>query len=155
MISVAEDVRDIAGWPAVEWGMSEDEVRTALAGRATPIVPVARFANGYAAIRGSLTIEGCRFGVFPQFSHDTGEPCQVVFRGGGAEAGRLERMSEVLTACYGRPGERGTKRTWWGPSDAVQLDIVEGASREDQMWLRWYPHAGDGRKPGERHGGRA
>ncbi|MGH7367471.1 MAG: hypothetical protein ACREK9_13770, partial [Candidatus Rokuibacteriota bacterium] len=72
MISLAEDVRDIAGWPAIEWGMTEEEVREALTGRVSPITPIAKFANAYAPIKGSVTIEEYPFEVFPQFSHATG-----------------------------------------------------------------------------------
>lgn len=139
MISLAEDVRDIAGWPAIEWGMTEEEVREALTGRVSPITPIAKFANAYAPIKGSVTIEEYPFEVFPQFSHATGELCQVLFRAADAEADRLERMSEILTACYGRPVERGTKRTWRGPTAAVELDAVKRSSPEEQLWLRWYP----------------
>lgn len=139
MISLADDVRDIAGWPAIEWGMTEEEVREALAGRVGPITPVARFANSYAPIKGALTIEEYPFEVFPQFSLSTGELCQVLFRASDADADRLERMSEILTACYGRPVERGTKRTWRGPTAAVELDTVGVSSHEEQLWLRWYP----------------
>lgn len=139
MISLAEDVRDIAGWPAIEWGMTEEEVREALTGRVSPITPIAKFANAYAPIKGSLTIEEYPFEVFPQFSHATGELCQVLFRAADAEVDRLARMSELLTACYGRPVERGTKRTWWGPTAAVELDTVKLSADEAQLWLRWYP----------------
>jgi hypothetical protein len=139
VISLAEDVRDIAGWPAIEWGMSEEEVREALAGRISPITPIARFANSYAPIKGALTIEEYPFEVFPQFSHATGELCQVLFRAGDADADRLVRMREVLTACYGRPVERGTKRTWRGPTAAIELDTVKLSSHEEQLWVRWYP----------------
>ena len=139
MISVAEDVRDIAGWPAIEWGMTEGEVREALAGRLSPIMPIARFANAYAPFKGSVTIEGYAFEVVPQFSHATGELCQVLFRAGDAEAERIARMSDLLTACYGSPVEGETKRTWWGPEAAVELDTVEPSSLEEQLWLRWYP----------------
>jgi hypothetical protein len=139
VIGLAEDVRDIAGWPAVEWGMTEEDVREALAGRVGPITPVARFANSYAPIKGALTIEAYPFEVFPQFSLETGELCQVVFRAGDADADRLDRMTEVLTACYGRPVERGTKRTWRGPGAQVELDTVKAPSDGEQLWLRWYP----------------
>ena len=80
MISLAEDIRDVAGWPAIEWGMTEEEVREALAGRVSPITPVAKFANSYAPIRGSVTIKGHPFEVVPQFSHTTGE-CVKSFSG--------------------------------------------------------------------------
>ena len=139
MISLAEDIRDIAGWPAIEWGMSEEEVREALAGRMSPITPIARFANSYAPITGALTIEEYPFEVFPQFSHATGELCQVLFRADDADADRLVRMREILTACYGRPVERGTKRTWRGATAAVELDTVKLPSHEERLWLRWYP----------------
>ena len=139
MISLAEDVRDIAGWPAIEWGMTEDEVREALAGRVSPITPIAKFANSYAPIKGSVTIEGYPFEVVPQFSHATGELCQVLFRAADAGAERIARMSDLLTACYGRPVEGETKRTWWGPGAAVELDTVRPSSLEEQLWLRWYP----------------
>ena len=86
-----------------------------------------------------MTIEEYPFEVFPQFSHATGELCQVLFRAADAEAGSRERMSEILTSCYGRPVERGTKRTWWGPTAAVELDTVRRSSHEKQLWLRWYP----------------
>lgn len=138
MISLAEDVRDIAGWPAIEWGMTEEAVREALAGRVSPITPVARFANAYAPIKGSLAIGEYPFEVFPQFSHGTGELCQVVFRAAHADAGWFARMIEVLTARYGRPVEQGTKRTWRGPTAAVEL-AVQRSSHETQLWLRWYP----------------
>jgi hypothetical protein len=136
---LAEDVREIAGWPAIEWGMTEEEVREALTGRVSPITPIARFANGYAPIKGLLAIEGRRFEVFPQFSPGTGELCQVLFRAADADAGWLARMTELLTARYGRPVEHGTKRTWWGPTDAVELATVQRSSDETQLWLRWYP----------------
>jgi hypothetical protein len=139
VISLAEDVRDIAGWPAVEWGMTEEEVREALAGRVSSITPIARYANAYAPIKSSLMIEGYPFEVFPQFSHGTGELCQVLFRAADADAGRLARMSELLTARYGRPVEQGTKRTWWGPTAAIELTTVQRSSYETQLWLRWYP----------------
>lgn len=139
MISLAEDVRDIAGWPAIEWGMTEEEVREALAGRVSPITPIARFANSYAPIKGSVTIEGYPFEVVPQFSPATGGLCQVLFRAADAEAGRIALMSDLLTACYGSPVEGGTKRTWWGPEAAVELDTVKPSSHEEQLWLRWYP----------------
>jgi hypothetical protein len=139
VISLAEDVREIAGWPALEWGMTEEEVREALPGRASPITPIARFANGYAPIKGSLMIEEYPFEVFPQFSHGTGELCQVLFRAADAGAGWLARMSELLTARYGRPVEQGTKRTWWGSTAAVELTTVQWFSHETQLWLRWYP----------------
>lgn len=140
MISLAEDVRDIAGWPAIEWGMTEAEVREALGGRVGPITPVARFANAYASFKGALTIEEYPFEVLPQFSHVTGELCQVLFRASDADADRLDRMTEILTACYGGPVERGTKRTWRGDTAAVELD-VKASSDEKQLWLRWYPIA--------------
>jgi len=139
VISLAEDVRDIAGWPALEWGMTEEEVREALAGRVSPITPIAKFANSYAPIKGSATIEGYPFEVVPQFSHATGELCQVLFRAPDADGDRLARMSDLLTACYGRPVEGETKRTWWGPEAAVELDTVKLSSHEVQGWLRWYP----------------
>lgn len=139
MISLAEDVRDVAGWPAIEWGMTEEAVREALAGRVSPITPIAKFANSYAPIRGSVTIEGYPFEVVPQFSSATGELCQVLFRAADAEAERIARMSELLTACYGSPSEGETKRTWWGPEAAVELDTVKPTSLEEQLWLRWYP----------------
>jgi hypothetical protein len=139
VISLVEDVRDIVGWPAIEWGMTEGEVREALAGRVSPVTPIAKFANAYAPMKGSVTIEEYPFEVFPQFSHATGELCQVLFRAADAEAGRRERMSEILTSCYGRPVEQGTKRTWWGPTAAVELDTVRQSSHEKQLWLRWYP----------------
>jgi hypothetical protein len=139
VISLAEDAREIAGWPAIEWGMTEEEVREALASRVSPITPIARFANAYAPIKGSLTIEGYPFEVFPQFSHGTGELCQVLFRAADASAERLARISELLTARYGRPVEQGTKRTWWGPTAAVELATVQQPSHETQVWLRWYP----------------
>ena len=141
MISLAEDVRDIAGWPAIQWGMTEEEVREALAGRVSPIAPIAKFANSYAPIKGSVTIEGYAFEVVPQFSHATGELCQVLFRAADAEAERIARMSDLLTACYGRPVEEETKRIWWGPEAAVELDTVRPSSLEEQLWLRWYPIA--------------
>jgi len=138
VISLAEDVRDVAGWPAIEWGMSEEEVREALAGRVSPITPIAKFAN---SIRGSVTIEGHPFEVVPQFSHATGELCQVLFRAADAEAERIARMSDLLTACYGNPVGGKTKRTWRGPAAAaaVELETVKLSSFEDQLWLRWYP----------------
>ena len=139
MISLADDIRDIAGWPAIEWGMTEEEVREALAGRVSPITPIARFANSYAPIKGSVTIEGYSFEVVPQFSHATGELCQVLFRAGDAEAERIARMSDLLTACYGSPVEGETKRTWWGPDAAVEFDTFKPFSLEEQLWLRWYP----------------
>ena len=77
MISLADDVRDIAGWPAIEWGMTEEEVRQALTGRVSPITPIAKFAKAYAPIKGSLMIEEYPFEMIPQFSHATGELCQV------------------------------------------------------------------------------
>ena len=139
MISLAEDVRDIAGWPAIEWGMTEDQVREALASRVSPITPIAKFANAYASIKGSVTIEEYPFEMFPQFSHATGELCQVLFRAADAEADRLERMSEILTACYGSPVERGTKRTWRGSTAVVELDTVKVSANGEQLWVRWYP----------------
>lgn len=139
MASDGVDVRDIAGWPGIDWGMTEQEVREALGGRVRPVTPIARFANAYAPMKGSVTIEEYPFEVFPQFSHATGDLCQVLFRAAEAEAGRRERMSEILTACYGRPVEQGTKRTWWGATAAVELDSVWRSSREGQVWLRWYP----------------
>jgi hypothetical protein len=139
VISLAEDVRDIAGWPAIGWGMTEEEVREALAGRVSQITPIAKFANSYAPIKGSVTIEGYPFEVVPQFSHATGELCQVLFRAADADAERIARMSDLLTACYGRPVEGETKRTWWGPGAAVELDTVRPSSVEEQLWLRWYP----------------
>ena len=139
MISLAEDVRDVAGWPAIEWGMTEEEVREALAGRVSPITPVAKFANSYAPIRGSVTIEGHPFEVVPQFSHATGELCQVLFRAADVEAERIARMSDLLTACYGNPVGGKTKRTWRGPGAAVELETVKLSSFEDQLRLRWYP----------------
>ena len=146
MISLAEDIRDIAGWPAIEWGMTEEEVREALAGHVGPLTPVARFANAYAPLKGAVTIEGHPFEVFPQFAHETGELCQVVFRADDAGPDRLARMSEALTACYGRPLQRGTKRTWSGPSGRVELDTVTTPSDGERLWLRWYPlEAMDGR----------
>ena len=139
MISLAEDVRDIAGWPAIEWGMNEEQVREALTGRVSPITPIAKFANAYAPINGSVTIEEYPFEMFPQFSHATGDLCQVLFRAADAEADRLERMSEILTACYGSPVERGTKRTWRGPTAVVELDTVKLSANDEQLWVRWYP----------------
>jgi len=139
VICLAEDVRDVAGWPAIEWGMTEEEVREALAGRVSSITPIARFANSYAPIRGSVTIEGHPFEVVPQFSHATGELCQVLFRAADAEAERIARMSDLLTACYGNPVGGKTKRTWRGPAAAVELETVKLSSFEDQLWLRWYP----------------
>jgi hypothetical protein len=139
VISLAEDVRDIAGWPAIEWGMTEAEVREALAGRVSPIAPVARFANAYASFKGTLRIEEYPFEVLPQFSHATGELCQVLFRASDADADRLERMTEILTASYGEPLELGTKRTWKSGAAAVELDTVKVPSHEEQVWLRWYP----------------
>lgn len=139
MISLAEDVRDIAGWPAIEWGMNEEQVREALTGRVSPITPIAKFANAYAPIKGSVTVEEYPFEMFPQFSHATGELCQVLFRAADAEADRLERMSEILTACYGSPVERGTKRTWRGPTAVVELDTVKLSANDEQLWVRWYP----------------
>jgi hypothetical protein len=140
VISLAEDVRDIAGWPAIEWGMTEEEAREALKGRVSPITPIARFANSYAPIKGSVTIEGDRFEVVPQFSHATGELCQVLFRAADAETEQIARMSGLLTACYGSPVERGTKRTWRGPTAAVELDTVKWSSNGERLWLRWYPN---------------
>ncbi len=139
MISLAEDVRDIAGWPAIEWGMNEEQVREALTGRVSPITPIAKFANAYAPIKGSVTIEEYPFEMFPQFSHATGDLCQVLFRAADAEADRLERMSEILTACYGSPVERGTKRTWRGPTAVVELDTVKLSANDEQLRVRWYP----------------
>ncbi|HEX7785945.1 MAG TPA: hypothetical protein VF653_06965 [Methylomirabilota bacterium] len=139
MIGLAEDIRDIAGWPAIEWGMTEEEVREALEGRVGPITPVARFANSYAPLKGALSIEDHPFEVLPQFSLETGELCQVVFRGGDADADRLDRIMEVLTACYGPPVERGTRRTWRGSGAEVELDTVTTPSQGEQLWLRWYP----------------
>ena len=139
MISLAEDVRDIAGWPAIEWGMTEEEVREALAGRVSPITPIAKFASSYAPIKGSVTIEGYPFEVVPQFSHATGELSQVLFRAADAEAERIARMSDLLTACYGSPVEGETKRTWSGPTAAVELDTVKRAADAAHLWLRWYP----------------
>jgi hypothetical protein len=139
VISLAEDVRDIAGWPALEWGMTEEEVREALAGRVRPITPIAKFASSYAPVKGSATIEGYSFEVVPQFSHATGELCQVLFRATDADEDRLARMSDLLTACYGSPVEGETKRTWWGPGAGVELDTVKLSSREAQGWLRWFP----------------
>ena len=139
MISLAEDVRDIAGWPAIERGMTEEQVRGALTGRVSPITPIAKFANAYAPIKGSVTIEDYSFEMFPQFSHATGELCQVLFRAADAEADRLERMSEILTACYGSPVERGTKRTWRGSTAVVELDTVKMSPHDEQLWVRWYP----------------
>ena len=139
MISLAEDVRDIAGWPAIEWGMNEEQVREALTGRVSPITPIAKFANAYAPIKGSVTIEEYPFEMFPQFSHATGDLCQVLFRAADAEADRLERMSEILTACYGSPVERGTQRTWRGPTAVVELDTVKLSANDEQLWVRWYP----------------
>jgi hypothetical protein len=142
VISLTEDVRDIAGWPAIEWGMTEEEVREALAGRVNSITPIAKFANSYAPMKGSVTIEGYPFEVLPQFSHTTGELCQVLFRAADAEAERIARISDLLTACYGNPVEEETKRTWWGPATAVELDTVKLFPREEQSWLRWYPIQG-------------
>src|SRR4026207_2131178 len=105
--------------------MTEEQVRGALTGRVSPITPIAKFANAYAPIKGSVTIEDYSFEMFPQFSHATGELCQVLFRAADAEADRLERMSEILTACYGSPVERGTKRTWRGASAVGELDTVK------------------------------
>ena len=139
MISLAEDVRDIAGWPAIEWGMTEEKVREALTGRLSPITPIARFAGAYAPIKASVTIEGYSFEVIPQFSVATGELSRVLFRATDAEAERIARISDLLTACYGSPAEWGTKRTWRGPGAAVELDTVELAPHEARLWLRWYP----------------
>lgn len=139
MISLAEDVRDIAGWPAIEWGMTEEEVREALAGRVGAITPVARFANSYAPIKGVVTIADYPFDVFPQFSLATGELCQVVFRASDAGPDRRDRMTHVLTGCYGRPVQRGTKRTWRGPTGEVELDTGKTAAHGERLWLRWYP----------------
>ena len=58
MISLAEDVRDIAGWPAIEWRMTEEEVREALAGRLSPITPIAKFANSYAPFKLVRSVQG-------------------------------------------------------------------------------------------------
>ena len=140
MISLVEDVRDIAGWPAIEWGMTEEEVRQALMGRVSPITPIAKFANAYAPIKGSLMIEEYPFEMIPQFSHATGELCQVLFRAADADAGRLARMSDLLTAYYGSPVKRGTKRMWRGPTAAVELDTVKRISHGERSWLRWYPN---------------
>jgi hypothetical protein len=142
VISLAEDIRDIAGWPALEWGMTEDDVRDTLAGRLSQITPIARFANSYAPMKGTLTIEEYPFEVFPQFSDDTGELCQVLFRAGDADGDRLGRMTEILTACYGRPVEQGTRRMWWGPTSAVELDTARVSANDEQLWLRWYPIRG-------------
>src|SRR5574341_879325 len=103
--------------------MTEEEVREALSGRVSPITPIAKFANSYAPIKGSVTIEGYPFEVVPQFSHATGEPCQVLFRAADAEAERIARMSDLLTAYYGSPAEVETQRIWWGAAAAVELDI--------------------------------
>lgn len=138
MTSLAEDirsladVRNLAGWPAIEWGMTEEEVADALEGRLTPIIPVARFASAYAPAKGVLTIEEHPFEVFPQFSLDTGELCQVLFRASDVNRDRLERISALLTVGHGRPVEQGTRRTWIGPTAAVELDT-------ERLWLRWYP----------------
>lgn len=140
MTSLAEDVRsladvrNLAGWPAIEWGMTEEEVADALEGRLTPIIPVARFASAYAPAKGVLTIEEHPFEVFPQFSLGTGELCQVLFRASDVDRDRLERISALLTAGHGRPVEQGTRRTWIGPTAAVELDT-------ERLWLRWYPIA--------------
>ena len=50
------------------------------------VTPVARFANAYTPSKGALTIEEYPFDVFPQFSHATGELCQVLFRASDADA---------------------------------------------------------------------
>jgi hypothetical protein len=139
VISVAEDVRDIAGWPAIEWGMTEEDVRDALAGRVSAITPVAHFARAYASIKGSVTIEECRLEMFPQFSHASGELCQVLFRATEAGADRLSRLTDRLTARYGAPITSGTRRTWRGTTGVVELDTVPRSSDEAQWWLRWYP----------------
>ena len=142
MISLADDVRDIAGWPAVEWGMTEEEVRDALSGRVRPITPIAKFANSYAPIKTVVTIEGEAFEVVPQFSHTNGELCQVLFLAVDAEAEQIGRISDRMTACYGRPVEGVAKRTWWGPADVVELDTVKGLPPGKQLRLRWYPAQG-------------
>jgi hypothetical protein len=139
VISLAEDVRGIAGWPAVEWGMIEEEVREALEGRVTAITPAAKFASSYAPTKAVVTIEGEPLEMVPQFSYATGELCQVLFRAVDAEAERIRRLSDLLTACYGPPVARAAKRTWLGPADAVELDTVRGAAAGEQLRLRWYP----------------
>lgn len=142
MISLADDVRDIAGWPAVEWGMTEEEVREVLKGRVRAIAPIAKFASSYAPIKAVVTIEGYPFEMVPQFAHTTGELGQVLFRTAHAEATQIRRISDLLTGCYGRAVEGVGKRTWWGPADAVELDIVKGAPPGKQLRLRWYPVTG-------------
>jgi hypothetical protein len=136
VIRLAEDVRDIAGWPAIEWGMTEEEVREALPGRVSPITPIAKFANSYAPLKGTVTIEGYPFEVIPQFSYATGELSQVLFRAADADG---ERIAHLLTACYGRPVEGQTKRTWWGPTAAVELETLKRSADEEHLRLRWYP----------------
>ena len=130
---------DIAGWPAIAFGMTEEEVREVLTGRVSPITPIARFANSYAPIKGSVTIAGQPFVVVPQFSLATDELCQVLFRAPDADAARIARMSDLLTERYGRPVEEETKRTWRGPEAAIELDIVRPSDAEEQLGLRWYP----------------
>ena len=46
-----------------------------------------------------------------------------------------------LTACYGSPVERGTKRTWRGPTAGVELelDTIKLSANDEQLWVRWYP----------------
>ena len=48
MIRLAEDVCDIAGWPAIEWEMTEEDVRSALTSRLGPITPIAKRASAHA-----------------------------------------------------------------------------------------------------------
>lgn len=140
MISLAEDIRDVVvGWQEIRWGMTEDEVREALPGRAIPITPAAKFVSSYAPFKASLAIEEHPFEVFPQFSYSTGELCQVLFRAADADAERRARLSGLVTAWYGPPVERGTKQTWRGSIATVELDTVNLSAEEKQLWLRWYP----------------
>jgi hypothetical protein len=131
---LADDVRDLARTES-----SRCSRRTGIPGSGATI---AKFANSYAPITGLVTIEGYPFEVLPQFSHTTGELCQALFRAADAEAERIARIGDLLTACYGSPVEGETKRTWWGPATAVELDTVKLSPREERSWLRWYPIQG-------------
>lgn len=124
---------DIRGWDGLTWGMTADQVRTALP-QAVPLSPPWDFGPLYAdrLVRG-VVVGGIAFDLVPELARKDGRLAQILFERRSPIPGPAELQAFVndLHARLGPPAENCmveaglVTRLWRFPSSQVALTMVD------------------------------
>jgi hypothetical protein len=121
-VSAACALDDVEGWQATKWGMTEEQVRSAMPDLSENVPPKKFNASVYVPFDTAFKVDRFYFQVVLQFDVDTRRLGQVLVTANDASPERWIVARQLLVERYGPPHKQyGDKFVWLFPSTAIEL----------------------------------